>query len=110
MGSGYTHLDDKHRAAVRRGIDWLVGQQKEDGDLFAGTGGSNYAWFYSHGIATIALCEAYGMTRDPELREPARKAVEFIVKTQHPTRGGWRYTLDEKGKATEDEVTGRGIG
>lgn len=103
LGAGYTHLDDKHRAVVNRGIDWLVRNQKQDGDLF--TGGTKYAWFYSHGIATIALCESYGMTRDPELREPARKAVQFICKTQHPTRGGWRYFVDARGVSTETDTS-----
>ncbi len=91
LGAGYTHLDDKYRDTVGRGVQWLVRNQKEDGDLF--TGGDRYARFYSHAIAAIALCEAYGMTQDPELREPARKAVEFIVRTQHPEDGGWRYSL-----------------
>jgi len=108
LGAGYTHLDDKHRAVVDKGIDWLVRHQKENGDLFAMADGSKptkYAWFYSHGIASIALCEAYGMTHDPELREPARKAIDFIITTQHPTRGGWRYSVDEKGRATETDTS-----
>lgn len=107
LGAGYTHLDDKHRAVVRRGIDWLVAHQKPNGDLF--TGGTQYAWFYSHGIAAIALCEAYGMTQDPDLREPARKAIEFLLNTQHPDRGGWRYDLNPAtGRAgeTDTSVTG----
>ena len=91
LGGGYTHLDDKHRTVVRKGIEWLIRHQKPDGDLFSG--GTKYARFYSHGIAAIALCEAYGMTQDPELRQPARKAIDFIVKSQHPTRGGWRYDV-----------------
>ncbi|MBN2021780.1 MAG: hypothetical protein JW809_03215 [Pirellulales bacterium] len=89
FGAGYTHQSDKHRATVRRGLEWLLANQKPDGDLF--TGGTNYARLYSHGIAAIALCEAYGMTRDPQLREPAQRAIRFIIEAQHPTRGGWRY-------------------
>lgn len=89
LGAGYTHLEGKYRQEVRRGLDWLLAHQKPDGDLF--TGGHQATWFYSHGIATIALCEAYGMTRDPDLREPAQKAVDFIVASQHPELGGWRY-------------------
>ena len=104
LGGGYTHLDDKHRAVVRKGLDWLIRHQKPDGDLFSG--GTKYAWFYSHGIATIALCEAYGMTQDPELRRPARKAIDFIVKSQNPTRGGWRYDVRaDTGQASETDTS-----
>ena len=103
LGAGYTHLDDKHRSVVDRGLDWLVRHQADNGDLFSNTGGSNYTWLYSHGIATIALCEAYGMTRDPQLREAARKAVDFVLQSQHPELGGWRYA---PGKESDTSVTG----
>jgi hypothetical protein len=89
MAAGYTHQDEKYRETVRRGLDWLVKHQKADGDLF--NRGSEAAHFYSHGIAAIALCEAYGMTQDRDLREPAKKAIDFIVRSQDPVRGGWRY-------------------
>jgi hypothetical protein len=104
LGAGYTHLDDKHRTVVRRGVQWLVEHQKPNGELFGD--GSKYTNFYSHGIAAIALCEAYGMTQDPELREPARKALDFIVKTQHAARGGWRYEVDPKtGRSSEADTS-----
>ena len=103
LGAGYTHLDDKHRAVVNRGIDWLIRHQQEDGDLFTPNGGSRYAWLYSHAIASIALCEAYGMTQDPELREPAARAIDFIIKAQHATKGGWRY---EPRRETDTSVSG----
>ena len=67
----------------------MLANQKPDGDLYSG--GSKYTWLYSHGIAAIALCEAYGMTRDEALREPAQRALNFIAAAQHPTEGGWRY-------------------
>ncbi|MGA2069611.1 MAG: hypothetical protein ABSG86_31960, partial [Thermoguttaceae bacterium] len=101
LGAGYTHLDERYRDVVRRGVEWLVKHQKPDGDLY--TGGHRVTHFYGHGIAAMALCEAYGMTQDPDLREPARKAVEFIVKTQEPRRGGWRY---EPGRESDTSVTG----
>ena len=92
LGAGYTHTDGKHRATVTRAIDWLLANQGPDGDLFSKTGGAKYAWLYSHGIGAIALCEAYGMTPDDKrLEEPARKAIQFIVDTQNPSLGGWRY-------------------
>jgi hypothetical protein len=32
------------------------------------------------------------MTRDPRLRDPAQRALDFIIAAQHPTQGGWRYS------------------
>jgi len=94
MGAGYHHKGDKYAELIRHGIDFLVKNQKENGDLYMplDTESNRSVWFYSQGVATIALCEAYGMTQDPELREPAQKAIEFIIKSQHPHRGGWRYS------------------
>lgn len=96
LGAGYTHTEFQYKDSVGRGLQFLIENQKDDGDLYTpiegGPSGSNAVWLYSHSIATIALCEAYGMTQDPKLREPAQKAIDFIVTSQHPDRGGWRYS------------------
>lgn len=89
LGAGYTHRDGKYMDVVEGGLAYLISNQKSDGDLFSG--GSKYCWLYSHGIASIALCEAYGMTQDPAVREGAQKALDFIASAQDPTLGGWRY-------------------
>jgi hypothetical protein len=52
---------------------------------------------YGHGLASIALCEAYGMTKDTGLAEPAQLAVNFIVYAQDEVGGGWRYTPKQAG-------------
>lgn len=89
LGAGHTHETGDHKKLVQRGLDWLIKNQTDEGDLFAAE--TEFARFYSHGIAAIALCEAYGMTKDRKLQEPAQKAIEYIVKSQHPEFGGWRY-------------------
>ncbi|MDA1050628.1 MAG: hypothetical protein O3C40_09120 [Planctomycetota bacterium] len=93
QGYGYTHRDNRYAAVVKRAIDYLVQHQKDDGDLFIPLDdeSNRSVWLYSHGIAALAMCEAYGMTQDPELKEPAQKAVDFIVASQHKEYGGWRY-------------------
>ncbi|MCO6455632.1 MAG: terpene cyclase/mutase family protein, partial [Pirellulaceae bacterium] len=93
QGAGYTHKEFQYAPVVRGGIEFLVKNQKEDGDLFVplDENSNRSVWLYSHAIAAIALCEAYGMTQDPALREPAQKALNFIVASQHTDRGGWRY-------------------
>lgn len=106
LGAGYHHLDNKYEAVVRRGLDWLKRNQKPDGDLYIG-GNDSTNRLYSHGIAAIALCEAYAMTRDPELREPAQKALRFILRAQDLRWGGWRYRPSyEAPFQTDTSVTG----
>ncbi len=61
------------------------------------------ARFYSHSIAALALCEAYGMTQDEAIREPAQRAVNFMVETQDPVGGGWRY---QPGFESDTSVSG----
>jgi len=94
LGAGYDHFDGPHHDAVRRGLEWLARTQKPDGDLYVASDplSDSCAWLYSHAIGTMALCEAVGMTGDPLLRPAAEKACAFIAASQHPERGGWRYT------------------
>lgn len=94
LGAGYHHKSDQYQEHVRNGLDFLVQHQREDGDLYIDQdpNSSRSAWMYSHAIATLALCEAYGMTQDSELKQAAQKAVNFIIESQHPSRGGWRYS------------------
>ncbi len=99
LGAGNTHLTGEHRETVRKGIYYLaekiiVGDQ--GGDLQEGS-------MYSQGIATIALCEAYAMSKDEALRPYAQSALDFIVHGQDQTGGGWRYTPLQPGDTT---VTG----
>jgi|GEM_PF-1440833 len=89
----------RHEDAVSKALDWLIKQQKPDGDLRGKAGGHA---MYCHGIAAVALCEAYALTKDPALKEPATLAIDFIVKAQHAA-GGWRYN---PGQAGDLSVTG----
>ncbi len=88
LGAGHTHQGGKHKQTVARALQWLVGQQRPDGGWPAP---ADRRPMYGHGLASIALCEAYGMTRDPALRGPAERALGYIVRAQHDPSGGWRY-------------------
>ncbi len=96
LAAGQTHERRCHyQKVVRAALAWLVGHQKPTGDLSAG--GSQ---MYSHGLATIALCEAYGMTADSRLRLPAQAALHFIEVGQDPETGGWWYAHRQQGGDT----------
>ncbi len=98
-GWGIKHADNtRHARALGKALNWMLKQQKADGDLRGNRGGR----MYCHGIAAIALCEAYGLTKDPKLKDPAIRAINFILKAQH-NAGGWRY---KPGEAGDLSVTG----
>jgi len=96
LAAGITHkpsgrpTDDQYVKTVKRALEWLIANQAKDGRF----GGSS---MYEHGLATIAICEAYGLTADPALKYPAQKALDFIVKAQDPQGGGWRYQPRQAG-------------
>ncbi|WP_254509414.1 hypothetical protein [Anatilimnocola floriformis] len=105
QGHGHTHREHEYKSVVRAGLEFLLAHQRENGDLFVATddNANQSTWLYSHALGAIALCEAYGMTQDPELRVPAQKAIDFIVEAQHKERGGWRYA---PGVGSDTSVSG----
>jgi hypothetical protein len=98
LGAGQTHLGGRYKDTVASGLRWLVSQQRDDGDLRAGSAGNT--GMYAHGQGAIVLCEAYLMTGDQSLREPAQRAIDFIVAAQYPD-GGWRYQPNSEARPHE---------
>jgi len=101
LGAGQTHKAGKYKATVKNGLYRLVSQMKvspQGGSLTESEG-----TMYSHGLASIALCEAYVMTQDKGLYQPAQQTISFIVHAQAPVGGGWRYQPRQPGDTT---VTG----
>lgn len=88
----------QYQQSVRRALDWLLEQQNQDGYLGGAPGK-----MYSHAIATIALCEAYGLTKDQRLKAPADRAIAYTLAAQSKSRGGWRYS---PGEGSDTSVTG----
>jgi len=77
-----TAMGKRHQAGdvVKRGIKWLVDHQdKEQGYL--SDPDFSYA-MYNEALGTMALCEAYGISRNRELKRPAQNAVNWLVAAQ----------------------------
>lgn len=68
--------------------DFLLNYAKARTDGYLGSS------MYEHGLATLALSEIWGMTRDAKDDDAIQKALEMavdvIVRSQNPG-GGWRY-------------------
>jgi len=82
LGHGETDREGKYRLTVRRALEWLEAKQNDAG----GWPGN----FYTQGICTMAVCEAYGMTRNPRWKAVAQKAINNLCANQNP-KGGWDY-------------------
>ncbi len=82
LGAGYTHRgkNDAHAQTVKQAIIWLAKHQKADGELSDDP--------QAQALGTLALCEAYGLTADPQTKGPAQRAVDFLVGKQ-TKNGGW---------------------
>jgi hypothetical protein len=108
QGAGYNHREFKYAAAVARAIDWLIEHQDAEGCFYVSSDEKSDATcrLYSHAIATLALTEAYGMTQDSRLAEPCRRGLAYIVRTQDPRRGGWRYYAETQKRQSDTSVTG----
>jgi hypothetical protein len=94
LGDGNVPIAGPYQETVTRGLRWLVSIQKPDGCLDVGQPGNGL--MYAHAMATIAVCEAFGMSHEGWLQEPAQRALDFIVAAQHD-QGGWRYRPKQAG-------------
>lgn len=84
---------------VNLAINWLINRQVKTSDQQGYYGGDQY----SHGLATIAMCEAYGLTSDPRIKASAQMGINYILRAQDPAGGGWRYAPRTPG---DTSVTG----
>ena len=99
LGAGYTHDEGPYQKAVGRGLEYLMSEQGADGNL-AGRA-TLFAKMYCHGMAALALCEAYAMTGDARLEPAVRRAIGFTLTAQDPTTGGWRYQPGDTGDMSQ---------
>jgi hypothetical protein len=91
LRAGHTRKNGKHQREVSNGLKFLISQMDSSGDMRAG------GTMYIQGMAAIALCEAFARTNDDRFRLPAQQAIDFIVKAQNPSSGGWRYEPGDEG-------------
>jgi hypothetical protein len=99
LGAGHTHLQGDHQQTVARGLDYLVRNQGVNGNL-AGKA-ELYAYMYCHGMAALAMSEAYAMTGDVRLLPSVRAAVAYTLAAQNMTTGGWRYKPQDVGDTSQ---------
>lgn len=102
LAAGHAPDDREVGAFERRCLTFVLAHQDAHGYF----GGQDNSRMYGHGIATLALAEAVGMTRDEDLEARLRRALERAVVVtvgaarlprDAATTGGWHYYPDDPG-------------
>ena len=90
LGRGHTHKDGPFKEPIAKGLDFLVDAVTKNEGRAGGT-------LYTQGLVTMALCRAYGASKDAALAKPAQATLDFIADAQDPKGGGWRYQPKQPG-------------
>jgi hypothetical protein len=100
LGAGETHTKArKYKKTVEMGVKFLLKECPVSGP----NSGRLSTDAYAQAIATMALCEAYGMTGDGALLQvAAQAAVNYIQSAQGPD-GSWGYSFRSAG---DTSITG----
>ncbi len=99
-------MEGVHREVVAKGIGYLMQSQMPSGDLsgpkqIGHDASVTNARMYCHGIATLALAEAYAMTHDERLQDSLVRAAQFTLNAQDVRGGGWRYRAGDAGDLSQ---------
>ena len=105
LAHGETPSSKEFGYTVQKAMQFLIDDfymdKKSGFAKFKHGGGAEYDFL----IATYALCEAYGMTRNPNAKIAALTALQRIIDNQSPT-GGWDYNM--KKESTRDDMSYEG--
>jgi hypothetical protein len=83
LAAGEVQRSSPYLKNVQRGLEFLLKKQNTTDGYFSGN-------LYENALATIAMCEAYGLMRDARLKQSAQMALDYTVKAQCPD-GSWGY-------------------
>jgi hypothetical protein len=94
LAAGQTHkTKGPYRGNIANAINWLIRNQEPSGNLAKNC----VQPMYSHCLATIALCEAFGLSGDKNIGVAAQGAVTYVINAQNQADGGWRYNPGDAG-------------
>jgi hypothetical protein len=100
LGAGHTEATGKYAPVVSKAVNYLRRVQFGDGRWQDGH------LFYTHGICTMAMSEAYGMAGPKsKAAESAQRGLNYIV-SMVPEHGGFDYAAAGGAGKSDTSVTG----
>ena len=96
LAHGETPASPEFGQTVQKAIQFLMAKQGT-GEAFDGNG-------YANGIATYAMCEAYGMTKIMAVKDSAERAIKVVIAGQQ-AGGGYNYNY-QMGPRWDTSVSG----
>jgi hypothetical protein len=102
MGNGDAFATGKYMDVIKKGITYLKHEQDYDSGLIGEDISRDF--IYSHGIATLAMCEAYSFSKSPLVKKFAQKAINYIQRARNPY-AAWSYSNPPVGR-NDTSVTG----
>ena len=93
MLKGYVPGRGEYGRLMDKAISYLINKGRDQRG-FLGTP-NNHAGMYEHGLAVLALSEAWGQSKNPRLKTSLRRAVDIILRAQN-AEGGWRYNPEPR--------------
>lgn len=98
LAHGETTGSPEFGITIRKGLRYILDQQKDNGWYTAGDDGLETplmpSRIYEHAVAIYALAEAYGLTGIPVLKASLDKAVPRILDLQQAD-GGWNFDAEK---------------
>ena len=102
LGAGNTPTEGPYKKVVKKGVKYLTDiQDPEDGCLCPKEG---QHYMYNHAIGTLALTEAFGLSRYAPVKKFAKRALDYIHKTKNPGKA-WRYNDGDPDPFNQNDVS-----
>ena len=102
LGAGHSPTQGAYKMVVSKGVDYLIEvQDRKDGCLTAKAGEH---FMYNHGIASLALVEAWGLSHRKDLIVPVHAALQYIHESKNPGKA-WRYNIGQRDPMEGNDVS-----
>lgn len=102
LGAGNTPHEGRYKTNVKRGVEYLCDVQNSESGCLTVEEGEHF--MYDHALGTLALTEAYGLSKNNWVKKKAKKALEYIHESKNPGKA-WRYNNRDPNPLTQNDVS-----